>query len=209
MSAPTARHGKQERVVWHAGRLPPEISGLDVIVSTRPDSEAEFLVRELQRTRARVHHIWPMPELLPHEADLLFCDLVPGLPGRLPGVPGSPKAALVVLIPISPPPDLGLLRNCAADAVLHSPITTHAILVSLLQARTHFAYQQRLRWRIDKLDETLRSIRAVERAKAILVSTRNMDEDAAYHFIRRQAMDRRLSISAVAAAIVDSHGILG
>ncbi|MGH7152773.1 MAG: ANTAR domain-containing response regulator [Acetobacteraceae bacterium] len=195
-------------MVWNAGRLPPEISGLDIFVSTRPDRDTEFLVRELQRTRSRVQHAWPMPELLPQEFDLLVCELIAGLPARLPGVPGAPKAGLVVLIPVSPPPDLGLLKNCAADAVLHHPLTTHAILVSLLQARTHFAYQQRLRWRIDKLDETLRSIRAVERAKAILVSTRNLDEEAAYHFIRRRAMERRVSVSAVAAAIVDSHGVL-
>lgn len=195
-------------MAWQAKILPDEISGLDIVVASRRDEECEFLVRELQRTRSRVRHIWPMPEQLPDEADVLFCDLVPGLPGRLPWVPGAPKLALTVIVPVAPPPDLDLLRNCSADAVLHRPYTTHAVLISLMQARTRFAYEQRLRWRVDKLDETLRAIRAVERAKAILVSTRNMREEEAYHFIRRQAMDRRLSISAVAAAIVDAHEIL-
>ncbi len=40
------------------------------------------------------------------------------------------------------------------------------------------------------------------------MSTRSIGEDEAYRFIRRQAMDRRVSISVVAAAIVDSHEIL-
>ena len=47
--------------------------------------------------------------------------------------------------------------------------------------------------RIDKLDETLRSFRSVERAKSILMEKRNLDEEEAYHFMRRQAMSQRVS----------------
>ena len=101
------------------------------------------------------------------------------------------------------------MRNCAPDAVLQRPFATHAVLTSLVLARTHFTYQQRLRGRIDKLDETLRAIRSVERAKAILMAKENMREDQAYHFMRRQAMARRVSLSAVAATIVNSHEVLG
>jgi AmiR/NasT family two-component response regulator len=81
-------------------------------------------------------------------------------------------------------------------------------MTALVLARTRFSYEQRLRGRIDKLDETLRAIRSVERAKAILMSQQRIDEEAAYHFMRRQAMARRVSITAVAAAIVDAHEIL-
>jgi AmiR/NasT family two-component response regulator len=102
-----------------------------------------------------------------------------------------------------------MLRNCAPDAVLHRPLTTHAVLSSLILARAHFTYNQRLRSRIEKLDETLRSIRSVERAKSILMAKRQMREDEAYQFMRRQAMTRRVPISAVAAAIVDSEEVLG
>ncbi|MGH7102147.1 MAG: hypothetical protein ACREFJ_07090 [Acetobacteraceae bacterium] len=77
----------------------------------RPEGESEYLARELQRTRSQVRRMWPMPELLPQEADVLFCDLGPGLPGRLPAVPGATKAALAVLIPSMPPPDLDLLKK--------------------------------------------------------------------------------------------------
>lgn len=193
---------------WQARSLPGEISNLDIVVAARRDEDGDFLIRELQRTRARVRHVWPIPEVLPEDADIIFCELAPGLPERIPWIPGEPRAALVVTIPLVPPPDLDLLRACAADAALHRPFTSHGVLVSLVMARTRFTYDQRLRWRIDKLDENLRAIRAVERAKNILMSTRGMDEEAAYHFIRQQAMDRRVSISAVAAAIVDSHEIL-
>lgn len=194
---------------WRAGGLPAEIGSLDIVVASRRDEGGDLLVRELQRTRARVRHVWPVPDHLPEDTDVIFVDLAPGLANRIAWLPGEPKAALVLTIPAVPPPDLELLRNCAPDAVLHRPFTTHAVLTSLMLARTHFAYQQRLRGRIEKLDETLRAIRSVERAKTILMAKENMREDEAYHFMRRQAMTRRVSLSAVAAAIVDSHEVLG
>jgi AmiR/NasT family two-component response regulator len=83
------------------------------------------------------------------------------------------------------------------------------VATSLALARAQFLYERRLRSRIDKLDETLRAFRSVERAKTILMQTRKLDEEEAYHFMRRQAMSRRISITAVAAAIVDSNELLG
>ena len=76
-------------------------------------------------------------------------------------------------------------------------------------ARSQFDYTKRLRDRIERLDENLRTIRNVERAKAILISARGMNDDDAYKFLRRQAMDRRTTVNAIAAAIIDSFELLG
>lgn len=174
----------------------------------RRDQDSEFLVRELQRTRARVRHCWPVADRLPEDADVVFCELAQGLLERVPWIPGDPKAALVVVVPPASSPDLELLRKFAADAVLHQPITANAVPTSLVQALSTFTYGQRLRSRIAKLDDTLRAIRSVERAKAILMKRNEMHENDAYQFLRRQAMDRHVSISVVAAAIIDTHEIL-
>jgi len=191
-------------------RLPAEASGLDVVVATARDASGETLIRELQRTRARVRHFWPPPDPLPADTDALFCDLVPSLPARLPWLPGEPKAALVVLMPSAETAlDLDLLRKAAPEAVLHRPFTAPAILAALVLARSRFAYERRLRGRIERLDLTLRSMHSVERAKAILMGARKMQEEDAYRFIRSQAMERRVSVGAVATAIVDAHELIG
>jgi AmiR/NasT family two-component response regulator len=196
-------------MTWRAGALPSEVMNLDIVVAIARDENCDLLMRELQRARGRVRHLWPVPERMPEDTDVIYCDLVPGLPNRLPWIPGAPGAALVLTIPVAPPPDLELLRNCSPDALLHRPFATHAVLASLVLAWTRFKYEQRLRGRIDKLDETLRTIHSVERAKAILMAKESISEEDAYHYMRRQAMTRRVSISAVAAAIVDSHEVLG
>jgi AmiR/NasT family two-component response regulator len=186
-----------------------EISCLEIVVAVPRDEEGDMLARELLRTRSGVRRLWPLPPRLPDGVDVMFCELTPELPQCLPWVPGQPLAALVVVTPAVHMPPLKLLRNCAPHAVLHRPFTTGTVLTSLAVARAQFLYEQRLRARIDKLDETLRSFRSVERAKNILMEKRNLDEEAAYHFMRRQAMSQRVSVGAVAAAIIDSRDILG
>ncbi len=187
----------------------PEVSSLEIIAAVPPDNEGDALSRELLRTRNRVRRLWPIPARLPENADAIFCELVPELPQCVPWIPGQPTAALVVVTSAVQPPDLRLLRNCAPHAILHRPFTAGMVLTSLALGRAQFLYERRLRTRIDKLDETLRAFRSVERAKSILMQTQKLDEEQAYQFIRRQAMNRRVSISAVAAALVDSHDVLG
>ena len=182
---------------------------LEVAVVTAPDEAGKELVREVGRTRARVRHIWPAPELVPSAYDLIFCDLLEDLPRRLPWLPGEPETALVLIVDSQKPIDLDLLHNCAPHAVIYRPATAAAVLSSLLVGRSHFLYERRLRGRIAKLDDNLRTMRSVERAKAILMRTRKVSEEEAYHYLRCQAMERRVTIGALANAIVDSQDLLG
>lgn len=186
-----------------------ELAGLVVVVVAPEDDQTSFLLRELQRYRTRASRIWPMPESIPSDADVVYCAYSHDLARRLPWIPGDARSALVVILPTEDPIQADALFNSTPDAVLSRPFTGNVILASLVIAHSQFRYEQRLRTKIEKMDENLRSMRTVERAKAILMATRRMAENEAYSFIRRQAMDRRVSASAVASAIVDSFELLG
>jgi AmiR/NasT family two-component response regulator len=181
---------------------------LKVAVVVERDDDGERLVRELQRLRCQVHHEWPMPPQIPVHYDAVFCALSADLPQRLPWIPGEPGAALVVIDRGDGPLDLKLLHNCAAHGVLHYPTTARSVQAVLSLARSHFLYERRLRGRIDKLDESLRTMRSVERAKSLLMRVKNVTEEEAYNYLRRQAMERRVTIGAVASAVVDSYDLL-
>jgi AmiR/NasT family two-component response regulator len=185
-----------------------EFGGLDIAVITDDTSPSERLIRELQRSRARVQHIWPPPDLIPASFDVVYCDLLGDLPQRLPWLPGEPDATLIAIIATAQPLDLKLLHNCAVDAVVCQPVTPQAVRASLHVGRTHFLYQKRLQKRIDKLDDTLRTMRKVDRAKAIIMQSQKISEDEAYHFLRRQAMRRQVTIAVLANVVVDSQGLL-
>ena len=194
-----------------AGRktMVQELADLSAVVVAPVDDQVGMLLRELQRFRMRVRQVWPMPESVPADADVVYCEYAPDLARRLPWIPGDARSALVVILPATEAIHADALCNATPNAILPRPFTPNAVLSSLLLARSQFSYERRLRSKIEKLDDNLRSMRTVERAKAILMATRQMPETEAYGFIRRQAMDRRVSASAVAAAIVDSFELLG
>ncbi|MEN3351788.1 MAG: hypothetical protein V7632_5423 [Bradyrhizobium sp.] len=194
-----------------AGRktMVQELVDLSAVVVAPVDDQIGMLLRELQRFRMRVRQVWPMPESVPADADVVYCEYSPDLARRLPWIPGDARSALVVILPATEAIHADALCHATPNAILPRPFTPNGVLSSLVLARSQYGYERRLRSKIEKLDDNLRSMRTVERAKAILMATRQMPETEAYGFIRRQAMDRRVSASAVAAAIVDSFELLG
>ncbi|HET7669256.1 MAG TPA: ANTAR domain-containing protein [Burkholderiales bacterium] len=68
---------------------------------------------------------------------------------------------------------------------------------------------QRLRSELAEANLKLSERKLVERAKGIVMKTRGLDEDAAYAFLRKTAMDRKLKLGEVAQRLVDAADLLG
>lgn len=193
-------------------QIDPEIirtfqnSRIGVIVAG--DEPGMALLRDLQRTRAQIDHIWPIPDELPTTYDILYCQAEPGLPRRLPNITAQPKFGFVLVMRPLQNSRIDYLENCVPHAVVHLPVTQQAVYSSLIMARNLRRYESRLRRRIDKLDENLRTMRRVERAKAILMKNRSISESEAYSYLRKQAMNKQTSIGVLANAIIDSHELL-
>jgi AmiR/NasT family two-component response regulator len=190
-------------------RIIERFGNAEIGVIVDDDPLGKGLVRDLQRTRATVHHVWPFPNRLPTTFDLLFCEADPLLPQRIPWTIGKPSSALVLVMRPTQSVDIKLIENCAPHAAVHFPARIQEVMSSLIVAHNLFRYECRLRRRIDKLDENLRTMRSVERAKLILMGSRGLTEEEAYNYLRKQAMDRRASIGALATAIIDSQELLG
>jgi response regulator NasT len=75
-------------------------------------------------------------------------------------------------------------------------------------ARARFEDYQLLRRELADATQKLSERKLVERAKGILMKSRNMDEDAAYKALRRLAMDRGKPLAAVARDVVDMAQLL-
>ena len=188
---------------------PASLAEFDIVVAVSAEAGAEQLVRDLQRARAKVRRLWPMPDKLPSDADVLVVEFNDKLIDRLPWTPGESRSAVVVVVGPHRAPDPARLCETTPEAAIYMPAQTETVAGIVALARSQFDYTKRLRDRIERLDENLRTIRNVERAKAMLISARGMNDDDAYKFLRRQAMDRRTTVSAVAAAIIDSFELLG
>ncbi len=186
-----------------------QFAALDIVMIAPDDPDIAELGRNLVRLQAKVRHDWPLPEPFPREADIVICDAAPGLAVRLPWLPGAAPLTLVLLVPAARPVEVAEVLNCAPHGILTRPVAVHGALATLLLARSQALYEQRLRARIDRLDENLRTTRDVERAKLILMQRKAISEDEAYRFMRQHAMERRVSIGAIANIVIDSHDLLG
>jgi AmiR/NasT family two-component response regulator len=182
--------------------------GLLVRIVASPGPATEALRRALQRRHARVSVDWPAPDSLPTAGDLLFCTYLPDLPRRIRWTPGEPPLAFIVLLESGQTADPELLRLATCDAVLPHPASPELVAATVAVARDKFLYERRLRGRIERLEETLRALRTVERAKTLLIAERNMTEEQAYAFLRERAMERRVTVGAVAAAYLDNHDLI-
>jgi len=182
-----------------------KFSELRIAVITQRDERSDQLIQELQKTRAEVKNIWPPPEFIPSDYDIVYADLMDNLPSRLEGLPGLPQFSLIIIIGSTNKVDLRMLENCAPHGTIHLPVTEQAVLSSLVVARSHYLYENRLRKRIQQLDDNLISVRNIERAKILLMERMSLNEDEAYQHMRRQAMEKRVTIGSIAAAIVDAQ----
>lgn len=82
-------------------------------------------------------------------------------------------------------------------------------LESVLQLTlARFEQDEQLRLELDRVHTQLADRKSIERAKGILMREQHLDEDTAYHRLRRLAMDRGEPLAAVAARLLEADQLL-
>jgi AmiR/NasT family two-component response regulator len=140
--------------------------------------------------------------------DLLFCLVQPAALTLLRLATTQAGLAVIGILDAASRDSLQLLNIATPHAILVRPIDALGVPAQILLAQNNARFQARQQSKIGKLEETLRSYRKVEQAKAILMSRRKIGEPEAYGYLREQAMRRRVSIGALATAIVDASEML-
>ncbi len=179
--------------------------GLRVLVLHPRDRDGETLARQAQRLGCEVRHDWPPSAQPGTDAELVIC-LVDESTRHV--LDPAETAAVVGVVAPGDAAAHRLLAANAVHAVILKPVDPAAVLTNLIVAHNNARYERRLLSKISKLEETLRSARKVERAKAILMQRRRFDEPEAYAFLRTLAMKRRVPIGEVATAVIESSEML-
>lgn len=185
-----------------------QFSRLRLLVVCEADDEGQTLLRHLQRTRAAVRHQWPAPDRIGENADVLFCEYGPGLGSRLAWMPGEAEAALIVLLPHNGRFDFNELQAACPNAVLHRPYLPHAVDAALLVANDQFAFFKRQKSRITRMEENVRAMRDIEKAKQLIMLRDRVSEAEAFRTLRDIAMKKRATIASIASKLVDTSDSL-
>lgn len=181
-----------------------QFAQLTITLISEPDEQGRYLARELQRTRARVNIRWPIPDRIGENTDIVVCEFIPDLSSRYVWTPGEATAATIILLPQGGHYDLRGLRSAIPDSVIHRPYAPNTVLTALSIGWDHFAFCRRQKGRIDRLDENIRSMRDIERAKQMIMAEKSMNERNAFGLLRSMAMERRQTIAALAASLVEN-----
>ncbi|MCE1183585.1 MAG: ANTAR domain-containing protein [Rhodocyclales bacterium] len=75
-------------------------------------------------------------------------------------------------------------------------------------ARARFEDTLAIRRELDELSKKLTDRKLVDKAKGVLMKARGLDEDGAYHAIRKLAMERGQTMAKVASDIIDMAKLL-
>jgi response regulator NasT len=103
-----------------------------------------------------------------------------------------------------------------AEAAVHAGVSAYVVdglsaarVRSVLEvAMSRFGLMNGLRQDLDKAKADLASRKTVERAKALLMKERGLDEEAAYRLLRKLSMDTGRPLGAVAADLLAFAGVL-
>jgi len=111
-------------------------------------------------------------------------------------------APVVILTAFSQRDLVEKAREAGAMAYLVKPFQKKDLLPTIEMALSRYNELVGLEAEVDDLNERLEARKAVERAKGVLMSDHGMSEPEAFRWIQRGAMDRRLSMRAVAEAVL-------
>ena len=163
--------------------------GFDVVAEVSDGATAVRLARELR-------------------PDLCILDLkMPVMDGiqAAEQVTSERLSAVLILTAFSQRDLIDKARRAGAMAYLVKPFQKHDLLPAIQIAAGRFKDLQGLEDQVGDLTDRLEARKVVERAKGLLQQHEDMSEPAAFRWLQKTAMERRLSMKAVAAQVVERY----
>jgi two-component system, response regulator PdtaR len=190
-------------------RLMEDLRGARVLVVHPRDAEGDALIDQLKRIGCNVRGLWPPPAEIPCDVDTVFHLVEAAETPDFTASATDDGPTFVAIIDYENPTVLKRLLDSNAHGVVNKPIRPFGILSSLVLARSAHGYARRLQGKVQKLEETLKARRDVDKAVKILVTLKKIGETEAYELIRQQATQKRLSMAQIAATIIGAQEVLG
>lgn len=142
---------------------------------------------------------------MPAEIDTLFIQLDELDATHLLDAIEEARPTVVAIVTYESPTSLKALVDFGAHGVLSKPLRPRGVLTQFALARHRRGYETRLANKIEKLEETMKGRRTVEKAVRVITELNGLDEDAAYRLLRDRATAARMTLTSVAESVVTAH----
>ncbi|MTI80302.1 MAG: ANTAR domain-containing protein [Firmicutes bacterium] len=97
--------------------------------------------------------------------------------------------------------------NAGVKGFLVKPIDESSLIPAIEIALSTYHEMDQLERNIKKLEDKLESRKLIEKAKGILMETMGLSEKQAFQRLQKQSMNKRVSMRAVAEAIIMAHNL--
>jgi response regulator NasT len=98
-------------------------------------------------------------------------------------------------------------RDAGVMAYVVKPFSINDLTPAIEIAMSRHLQMRTLREEVNDLHERLETRKIIDRAKGILMQALNLSEPEAFSWIQRAAMDRRISMKAVAQAVISPDSV--
>ena len=98
-------------------------------------------------------------------------------------------------------------RDAGVMAYVVKPFSINDLTPAIEIAMSRHLQMRSLRDEVSDLHERLETRKVIDRAKGILMQALNLSEPEAFSWIQRAAMDRRISMKAVAQAVISPDSV--
>ncbi|MFE4593243.1 ANTAR domain-containing response regulator [Streptomyces laurentii] len=141
-----------------------------------------------------------------HRPDLVILDVkMPVLDGisAAEKIAGESIAPVLMLTAFSQRELVERARDAGAMAYLVKPFSKSDVVPAIEMAVSRFAELRALEKEVADLSQRLETRKLVDRAKSVLQTQYGLTEPAAFRWIQKTSMDRRMSMQQVAEAVIE------
>ncbi len=143
-----------------------------------------------------------------HKPDLAILDVkMPVLDGISAAEKIISLAPVLMLTAFSQKELIDRARDAGVMAYVVKPFTISDLIPAIEIAISRHLQMRSLADEVADLHERLETRKLIDRAKGILMKALNLSEPEAFSWIQRAAMDRRMSMKAVAAAVISPDAV--
>lgn len=186
------------------------LRSLNILVLHPDDADGRELLAQLERIGCRVKALWPPHDRMEEEMpDLIFLAVRPEvIELEWTWLKRASHPPIIAVLIYENPTIIDAMLRINVSGVIASPVKSSGLLSSIVLARhLHSIEAERTKY-VAKLEQRLLAQRKLDRAKAILMQTRNLSEEEAYKLMREQAMAKRVTTESIADAVINASEIL-
>lgn len=143
------------------------------------------------------------------QPDLVIIDA--GMPGmdelEVPQIIHEDKLAPVILLSSGQSGILEKAKDARVYALIHKPVEESVLLSTVELAMVNYQEMVKLEGRVKDMQDMLEQRKLVEKAKGILMQSMGLSEGEAFRRMQKQSMNKRVSLRAVAEAVIMAHNL--